>query len=213
MAPTISLLTPHMISTHYSTATNLLTATHLASLPRQNRPINQTHYPASHRHRPQLCPAALPHHHHHHIFILADYVPKFPRIVDTPVKDFISSDVPLLPGFNADDMNQLFLPDLISTDTIYFLLLCISLAVAVVYLELGALLSDFMQEQELEKLEERYLQDEDDRRRGIQNLNSSSKPEEIAMRERKRGLGWLAFITASAIWCTGILNKVNPFQP
>jgi hypothetical protein len=203
-----------MISKHYSTATSLLTATHIASLPRRNRPIN-THFPASHRHRPQLCPAALPHHHHHHhhIVILADYVPKFPRIVDTPVKDFIAPDVPLLPGFNADDMNQLFLPDLISTDTIYFLLLCISLAVAVVYLELGALLSDFLQEQELEKLEERYLQDEDDRRRGIQNLSSSSKPEEIAMRERKRGLGWLAFITASAIWCTGILNKVNPFQP
>ena len=31
--------------------------------------------------------------------------------------------------------------------------------------------------------------------------------------ERWRGLGWLAGITAFAIWCTGILNKDTPLAP
>lgn len=166
--------------------------------------------PATNCRRLSLLPtAALP---NHHIAIFADYVPKFPRIFDAPAKDFIAPDVPLLPGFNADNMTRLFLPDLINTETIYTLLLLISCAAAVVYLELGALFNDFTQEKDFEKLEEQYLRQQKNLKNGgDEDLGDSGVSS--AELERKRGIGWLAFATAVAIWCTGILNKINPFQP
>jgi hypothetical protein len=149
--------------------------------------------------------------------LVADYVPKFPRLFDTPVKDFIAPDVPPLSGFNADTMTKIFVPDLINPSNVYTFLLFISCAAAVVYLELGALFNDFVQERDFEKLEEHFLEGQrEDRRKSkieMRNTHEELSPEEVAYKERKRGLGWLAFITAAAIWCTGILNKFNAFQP
>jgi hypothetical protein len=111
-------------------------------------------------------------------------------------------------------MTRLFLPDLINTETIYTLLLLISCAAAVVYLELGALFNDFTQEKDFERLEEQYLRQENNKKlkNGVdEDLGDSGVTS--AEIERKRGIGWLAFATAVAIWCTGILNKINPFQP
>jgi hypothetical protein len=204
-------------------------------------PINPTAFPThlflpynkipatTHRHRLSTLSvtAAFP---QHHLAVLADYVPKFPRLFDTPIKDFIAPDVPLLPGFNADNVTSLFLPDLINPETIYTLLLIISCAAAVVYLELGALFNDFIQEKDFERLEEQFLRQQELRKsnksRGRDRSNISSiaqleeeisvgkpTPEEQAYKERKRGLGWLAFVTAAALWSTGILNKLNAFQP
>ena len=37
---------------------------------------------------------------------------------------------------------------------------------------------------------------------------------ELIIRERRRGLGWLALVTGIAVWATGVLNAPNPFgQP
>ena len=36
----------------------------------------------------------------------------------------------------------------------------------------------------------------------------------LLLKERRRGLGWLALVTAIAVWATGVLNSPNPFgQP
>jgi len=202
---------------NYSLATSLLAFKPL--------PPPRRHPTCRQRHRLSILPsAALP---PHNLLVLADYVPKFPRLYDAPVKDFIAPDVPPLPGFNADNMTRIFLPDLIDPSNIYTLLLFISCAAAVVYLELGALFNDFVQERDFEKLEERFLerQQEERHKDGRENKKNEKleyrssddaeglSAEEILYRERKRGLGWLAFITAAAIWCTGILNKFNALQP
>ena len=192
----------------------------LPRLPNFNRLASPTRHfnaiPPRRHQRLSLLSTALPP--DHGLIVLADYVPQFPRIFDAPVKDFIAPDVPLLPGFNADNMNQLFLPDIINTTNLYYLLLFISCAVAVVYLEIGALVNDFIQEKDFEELEDQFLQQQEQRAKNKNEEMIATKvkplsPEEIAYKERKRGLGWLAIITAAAIWCTGILNKINPFQP
>lgn len=48
-------------------------------------------------------------------------------------------------------------------------------------------------------------------------LNKTKLPENVRetliRRERRRGLAWLALVTALTIWCTGIVNVEHPFQP
>ncbi|KAH7623446.1 hypothetical protein NADE_002635 [Nannochloris sp. 'desiccata'] len=213
----MALSTPQP-SQKYSLATSLLALKPLASPTRHFSPVIYIPATCRHRHCLSILPsAALP---AQHLTVLADYVPKFPRLFDTPVKDFIAPDAPLLPGFNADDMTRIFLPDLINPSNIYTLLLFISCAAAFVYLELGALFNDFVQEKDFEKLEEQFLEGQRKDRPENKNIEIRGNDdagglshEEMAYKERKRGLGWLAFITAAAIWCTGILNKLNAFQP
>ena len=44
--------------------------------------------------------------------------------------------------------------------------------------------------------------------------DGSLRESEMIIRERRRGLGWLALVTGIAVWATGALNAPNPFgQP
>ena len=155
------------------------------------------------------------------VYTIADYVPDFPRL-GTPIRDFIAKDVPQLPGFNADDFTKLFLPDLIQPSNIYTCVLLLSCAVAFVYLELGALVDDFLQEKDFEKLEDEFLEEAKTGkyRKGLpreeeiiaRDPEAELKAKQAYKRakvqaERKRGLGWLALVTALAVWTTGIIIK------
>lgn len=193
-------------------------------LPRHLRPLQPSRHLLTH-----LCalPPSVP---SNSVYTLAEYVPEFPRLGD-PIRDFIAPDVPQLTGFNADDFTRLFLPDLIQPANIYTFLLFLSCAVAFVYLELGVLLDGFLQEQDFEKLEEDYLEDaktgkkQEDRQQQHAEEGTIERDIEAKVRakkafkrakmqaERKRGLGWLALVTALAVWTTGLMNKINPFQP
>ena len=169
-----------------------------------------------------------------HAITLANYVPEFTRI-GQPINDFVNRRdfSNFLPGFNGDDYARLMVPDLINASNLYYIILCISLAIAVVYLELGALVNDFLQEQDFEKLEEEFLKRQKKEKKRRQRpsttttttTTSSSSVSDVdevqiqrnmaiqrAKEERRRGLGWLALATSLALWCTGILTEINPFS-
>lgn len=140
--------------------------------------------------------------------VLGAIVPDFPRMVQ-PIRDFIAHDVPSLTGFNANDVVKIFTPDLINPSSLYTCLLLVSCAAAFVYLEGVDLLQDLLQELDFERLEQKYL--EENRDDNGAPINSSR--EELREKERRRGLGWLALVTALSVWCTGVVNRINPFQP
>ena len=136
---------------------------------------------------------------------LASIVPDFPRI-GAPIRDFVARDVPRPPGFDVDGVTRLFTPDLINPSSVYKILLFVSCAAAFVYLEGVALIQDLLQEMDYERLEDEFLEGGKDERNKRGALNDT-------LRERRRGLGWLALVTALAVWCTGVVNEINPFQP
>ena len=140
------------------------------------------------------------------VAVLGAVVPDFPRL-SQPFRDFIARDVPNLTGFNANDVVKNFTPDLIDPNSLYTCLLLVSCAAAFVYLEGAALLQDLLQEMDFERLEEKYLEENRDK----YPVNMSRR--DLTEKERRRGLGWLALVTALSVWCTGVVNKINPFQP
>lgn len=48
---------------------------------------------------------------------------------------------------------------------------------------------------------------------GRQPPNRPLTAEQAELYERKRGLAWLAIVTALAIWSTGVVNRPAPFMP
>lgn len=95
----------------------------------------------------------------------------------------------------------------------YTFLLLLSCSVAFFYWEGGALLQDLRQERELERLEDEYLKEKEGKGSEADKNEGAVSAEEKASRERKRALGWLAMVTWLALWCTGAVNKLNPFMP
>lgn len=151
--------------------------------------------------------------------VTAALVPDFPRYMQT-VRDFIAQDVPQLPGFNGNDINTIILPDLLNVANLYTAVLVLASAVAFFYWEGGQLLSDFRQEQDMERLEEEFREGQQGGQeagagRGVdaaelQRLGET--PEQRAKWERRRGLGWLALVTLLALWCAGGLVGISaPF--
>jgi hypothetical protein len=64
------------------------------------------------------------------------------------------------------------------------------------------------------------LRELDSNTKYVDELKEARKPEgsvresQSIIRERRRGLGWLALVTGIAVWATGALNAPNPFgQP
>ena len=84
----------------------------------------------------------------------------------------------------------------------YDLILCVSLVVMFVAFEGVELIREL-----------------DSNRSYVDELESKSpkkaaNDDESILKERRRGLGWLALVTAIAVWATGVLNTPNPFgQP
>jgi hypothetical protein len=157
----------------------------------------------------------------------AALVPRFPRLVEQ-VKDFIAPSVPQLEGFNADDLNRILIPDVVSPGNLYTLLLLLALVVAALNWEwtLEDSERDWMikdstktkttatrsiSEDEVAKA----LADQGEGHGLVKATPAASDESRLGKlrRERRRGLAWLALVTAVAIWCTGVLNKGTPFQP
>lgn len=63
----------------------------------------------------------------------------------------------------------------------------------------------------LHELEERRKQQQGEG--GSQPPNKPLTHYQQLIYERKRGLAWLAIVTAVSIWCTGVVNTPSPFQP
>jgi len=60
------------------------------------------------------------------------------------------------------------------------------------------------------------LRELDSNNKYVDELTETRKPRsvsesELIIRERRRGLGWLALVTGIAVWATGALNAPNPF--
>ena len=147
--------------------------------------------------------------------LVASIVPDFPRLFPYGPPN----SLPRLPGFNANDAVRLFLPDLANPSNIYPTLLLLSSAAAFLYWEGGGLWRELEQEQELERLEEDFEQSSG-RAGGNGPVDEAAlKARAVAAararaaRERRRALGWLALVTALAVWCTGLVNVGKPFQP
>lgn len=137
-------------------------------------------------------------------------VPEFPRYLEQ-IKDFIANDVPTLNGFNGNDIARLLFSDLVNPSNLYTFLLLFSCAVAFLSFEAPELYDEIKEEKELEKLEESFRKESPQQAQDIETRDISLQ-NKIA-EERKRGLAWLALITSIAIWCTGVVNKIDAFQP
>jgi len=152
---------------------------------------------------------------------LASLVPDFVRLFDT-TGSRASDSMPRLPGFNVNDTVSIFLSDLIHPSNAYAILLLFSCTVAFCYWEGGVLLQELLQEKELENLEDEYLSsggiekgaDSSEDAAEMEKMGTHRLTEQaLRSSERKRALGWLALVVALSVWCTGAVNKLNPFQP
>ena len=133
----------------------------------------------------------------------ARLVPNFPRIGGQELPEYWAAFADRLPGFNGDELRRLLFPDLVmDAPNITIITL---LAVAFVYWEGGIL---------LRQLRERRGGgnsggDGEDEGSGAPPLPPPS-PVELARFERRRGLAWLALLTALSIWMTGIVSSPIP---
>ena len=141
---------------------------------------------------------------------VASLVPDFPRLFDRPdllPKQFTSP----LSGFDVNAETKLLFPDIVNIDNFYTAAIAIAFVVAFISFEGIELLSSYQSEKVFEKLAEKSSR----RESSINNpeKDNEEEKEEYIKRERKRGLGWLAIVTAIAVWSTGILNNPNPLSP
>ena len=169
---------------------------------------------------------------------LAQIVPTFPRIGGQPVRDWIGQAVDNLPGINGDDLARLLFPDLVGLVDGPTWLIGGLLTLAFVYWEGGVLLRA-VRERQRQQREQRRRERQQRRREGQQPSGDSStgsdedeaaaaavaaveealtpppplSPIDRARHERRRGLGWLALVTAGMIWMCGVVNGPTPFQP
>lgn len=131
----------------------------------------------------------------------AALVPEMTRFGE-PIREWLAqgSDIAINPFkiFDGNDLVSLVTPDLAKAPDSAKVLLFLSFALAFFLLEGNQLILDFLQEKNLEDIEDASLS------------NVPKTPEENTARERKRGLGWLALATAVTLWCTGSVNLLIP---
>jgi len=144
---------------------------------------------------------------------VASLVPDFPRLFGRPdllPKQFTSP----VSGFDVNAETKLLFPDIVNIDNLYTAAIAIAFVVAFVSFEGIELLSSYQSEKVFERLAEKASR----KKRTLSDLskdNEDDKEEyiELMKKERKRGLGWLAIVTAIAVWSTGILNNPSPLSP
>ncbi|GAB4816884.1 hypothetical protein N2152v2_003930 [Parachlorella kessleri] len=103
------------------------------------------------------------------------------------------------------DLTRLLLPDV---QTFTTLTIGGALLTAFVYWEGGIILHDLD-----ERRKSRRQQGGGEELQRAQPPNRPLTAQQQALYERKQGLAWLAIMTAVAIWCTGVVNTPNAFQP
>eukprot|EP00890_Picochlorum_soloecismus_P003032 jgi/Picsp_1/372/NSC_00370-R1_---NA--- len=144
---------------------------------------------------------------------VASLVPDFPRLFDRPdllPKQFTSP----VSGFDVNAETKLLFPDIVNIDNFYTAAIAIAFVVAFVSFEGIELLSSYQSEKVFERLAEKASR----KKRSSSEPGTDQKDQkeeyiQFMKRERKRGLGWLAIVTAIAVWSTGILNNPNPLTP
>jgi hypothetical protein len=141
---------------------------------------------------------------------IASLVPDFPRLFDRPdllPKQFTSP----VSGFDVNAETKLLFPDIVNIDNFYTAAIAIAFVVAFISFEGIELISSYQSEKVFEKLAEKASR----REKSIDESDKDNEDtkKEYIKRERKRGLGWLAIVTAIAVWSTGILNNPNPLSP
>lgn len=132
---------------------------------------------------------------------IASLVPEFPRLFPRP--DSIPQQQPTLDAFDVNQVTKILFPDIINISNVYSFFLFICFIVAFLNFEGIELLQSFNEEKSLERLMSSM-----DRTR-----ESEASEEEARRKEKRRGLGWLAIITAITVWCAGVINNPNPLQP
>ena len=185
-------------------------------------------------------------------------MPEFPFRFVEQIRDFVAPSVPRLEGFDANDLNNILIPDVINANNAYVTLIGMALLIA--------FLSWDRQHHHHHHHDHHHPRDgrrehhtpaghfEDDENSGEVIVSGSRKggepasnrptstlptrtlgargtmgpssarllfdqdvPEQVknslVRRERRRGLAWLALLTAITVWCTGIVNVEHPFQP
>lgn len=147
--------------------------------------------------------------------IVASLVPKnMPLLVERP--ESLPQQQPLFDFFDINSINQLMFPDIVAgIDNVYNGALLLSFIVVCFSFEGLELLREFNSDREYSKLQEllsrsRMKKKGDD---APDDTLSKTNDDVDALRQRRRGLGWLALITFIAVWSTGVLNSPNPLQP
>lgn len=137
---------------------------------------------------------------------MGSLVPDFPRLLDRP--DVLPKQLVPLPGFNVNVETHILLPDMVNISNLYSVFIALSFVVALVNFEVIELLREYQDEKVFEKLAENL------QRKPLSEETSEESDDEEAAKERRRGLGWLAVITAIAVWCAGLVNSSpNALQP
>ena len=162
---------------------------------------------------PKLGLARYPHHGrqlvlchvYHHVGLVGSLVPKnMPFLIDRP--ESLPQQQPTFDFFDINSMNELMFPDIVSSiDNVYNGALLLSFIVICVSFEVLELLREYNSDREYIELKETM--------KSVEKDNEIKKPQDDAIRQRRRGLGWLALITFIAVWSTGVLNSPNPLQP
>ena len=155
-------------------------------------------------------------------------VPTFPRVGGQAVRDWIGQSVDNLPGFNGDDLARLLFPDLVNLVDAPTLLISLLLLLAFVYWEGGVLLRQLRERRRKQQQQQQQgaqqegdsgegaageaaaLSEQDQPQHKQQRGRQEWTPLERARHERRRGLGWLALVTAATIWMTGVVNTFTP---
>ena len=142
---------------------------------------------------------------HLHGGLVASLVPRnMPFLIDRP--ESLPQQQPTLDFFDINTMNELIFPDIVSgIDNVYNGALLLSFIVICVSFEVLELIREYNADRQYIELKENK------KSRDIEE--STDTPEDDALRQRRRGLGWLALITFMAVWATGVLNSPNPLQP
>lgn len=134
-----------------------------------------------------------------------------PFLVDRP--ESLPQQQPTFDFFDINSINELMFPDIVSgLDSVYTGALFLSFVVVCVSFEGLELLREYNSDQEYIKLTKEQQTSSEAEKKGKSSENTISSVDD-ALRQRRRGLGWLALITFIAVWSTGVLNSPNPLQP
>ena len=136
--------------------------------------------------------------------LVASLVPRnMPFLVDRP--ESLPQQQPTFDFFDINTMNELMFPDIVSgIDTVYNGALLLSFIVICVSFEVLELLREYNSDREYIELNETM--------KGREVKKRDTKKND-GLRQRRRGLGWLALVTFVAVWSTGVLNSPSPLQP
>lgn len=138
--------------------------------------------------------------------LVASLVPRnMPFLVDRP--ESLPQQQPTFDFFDINTMNELMFPDIVSgIDNVYNGALLLSFIVICVSFEVLELLREYNSDREYIELNETM------KGREMKKRDTGTKKDD-GLRQRRRGLGWLALVTFVAVWSTGVLNSPNPLQP